>query len=220
MELVVLALAGGLLSLDGTSVGQFMVSRPLVAGAITGWLLGEPTTGLLVGALLELYLLVSFPSGGARFPEGATGTVVAVAAVTAVDAPGALPMGVAVGLVWGQVGGFSITLLRKLNARMVPEPTAPGAARPRAVMRAHLSAIGLDLLRGTLVTGLGVALGPLALAPVAHTWPLGLADSTGLLLVGGAASAGIFLRTLGGFRARPALFLAGVILGLLGGRLL
>lgn len=220
MELALLALAGGLLGLDGTSVGQFMVSRPLVAGAVAGWILGEPTTGLLVGAILELYLLVSFPSGGARFPEGATGTVVAVAAVTAVDAPGALPMGVAVGLLWGQVGGFSITLLRKLNARMVPEPTAPGAAKPGAVTRSHLGAIGLDFARATLVTALGAGLGPLALAPVAHAWPLGLTDSMGLLLVGGAASAGIFLRSLGGFRARPGLFLAGVVLGLLGGRLL
>ena len=79
MEIIRVSLLGGLLALDGTSVGQFMVSRPLVAGALVGWLLGDPATGVAVGAILELYLLVSFPTGGSRFPEGATATVVAVA---------------------------------------------------------------------------------------------------------------------------------------------
>ena len=79
MELALIALVGGVLALDATSVGQFMLSRPLVAGALTGWMLGDPALGLLIGTVLELYLLVSFPSGGARFPEGTTATVVAVA---------------------------------------------------------------------------------------------------------------------------------------------
>ena len=83
MELLLVSLLGGVLALDGTAVGQFMVSRPLVAGALTGWLVGSPAVGLAVGALLEAYLLVSFPSGGARYPEGATAAVVAVASAGA-----------------------------------------------------------------------------------------------------------------------------------------
>lgn len=38
MELALIALLGGGLALDATSVGQFMLSRPLVAGALTGWM--------------------------------------------------------------------------------------------------------------------------------------------------------------------------------------
>ena len=71
-ELARLALLGGLLGLDGTSAGQFMVSRPLVAGALTGWAVGDVTTGILVGAVLELFLRVSSPTGGERSPGGAT----------------------------------------------------------------------------------------------------------------------------------------------------
>lgn len=219
-ELVVLSLTGGLLALDATSVGQFMLSRPLVAGTVAGWVLGDPVTGLVVGTLLELYLLVSFPSGGARFPEGATGTVVAVAAVAAVDAPGSLPLGVAAGLLWGHLGGLSISALRRLNARLIPGADTPGRIRAREVVRAHLRSMGLDFLRGTAVTGVGAVLAVPLVRAAAPAWPLSITDSTGLLLVGGVASAGIFLRSVGGLRSRPLLLAAGLILGLLGGRLL
>jgi mannose/fructose/N-acetylgalactosamine-specific phosphotransferase system component IIC len=216
-NVLTLSLVGGVLALDATSVGQFMVSRPLVSGALTGWVMGDPRLGFLVGALLELYLLVSFPTGGARFPEGSTATVVAVASAAAVDAPGAVAIGVAAGLVWGQVGGVTITWLRRLNGHFVPEP---GAAHPERVGWAHLGAVLLDFLRGAAVTGVGVAAGRAGTRLMAQAWPLDARDSSGLLLVGGAVSAGILLRSLGGFRRRRLLFAVGLALGILGARLL
>jgi mannose/fructose/N-acetylgalactosamine-specific phosphotransferase system component IIC len=219
MELLQVTLLGGLLALDGTSVGQFMLSRPLVAGGLVGWLLGDPALGLSVGAILELYLLVSFPSGGSRFPEGATATVVAVASAVGANVPGALPLAVAVGLLWGQLGGFSITLLRQANSRLVPEPG--GVARgPFGVTSAHLLAVLLDFLRGAAMTFVGVILGRAIVQGVGGAWTLAPASSTGLLLLGGAVSVGILLRDLGGFRRRRALFLTGMALGLLGARFL
>jgi len=218
MELLQIALVGGVLALDGTSMGQFMISRPLVAGVLAGWVLGDPALGLLVGAVLELYLLVSFPSGGSRFPEGATATVVAVAVAAAVaDAPGAVPLGVAAGLIWGQVGGFTISWLRQINGRFVPQPDAK---HPDRLMAAHVGAMALDLARGMVVTLVGVVAGRWAAGFVGEAWPLGPTDSAGLLLVGGAVSAGIFLRDIGGFRRRKVLLVAGMALGLIGARFL
>jgi mannose/fructose/N-acetylgalactosamine-specific phosphotransferase system component IIC len=217
MELLQIALVGGVLALDGTSLGQFMISRPLVAGALTGWVVGDPTLGLLVGAVLELYLLVSFPSGGARFPEGATATVVAVAVAGAADSPGAVPLGVAAGLVWGQVGGFSISWLRRVNGRFVLQPDATHLDR---LMAAHVGAIVLDFVRGTVVTLVGVAAGRWGVGFFAEAWPLDPTDSAGLLLAGGAVSAGIFLRDLGGFRRRKVLLASGMALGIIGARFL
>jgi PTS system mannose-specific IIC component len=219
MEILGLSVLGGLLALDATSVGQFMVSRPLVAGALTGWALGQPALGILVGAILELYLIVSFPTGGARFPEGSTATVVAVAAAAGVTGPGALPLAIGVGLVWGQVGGATITGLRHVNARLAPEP---GDARQDAgrLVAAHLGAIALDFLRGTVVTAVGVVVGRQVVALLLGHWPLSMAASNGLLLVGGAVSAGILLRDLGGFRKRRLAFVVGLALGILGTRLL
>ena len=219
MEIVQVSLLGGLLALDGTSVGQFMLSRPLVAGALVGWALGEPALGLMVGAILELYLLVSFPTGGSRFPEGATATVVAVASAAGSSAPGALPLAVAVGLVWGQLGGFSITALRHLNARLVPEPSrAPRGSSD--VTAPHVLALLLDFARGAAVTLTGVVLGRAVIAGFGAAWDIAPATSIALLLVGGSVSAGILLRDLGGFRRRRVLLVTGMALGILGARFL
>jgi mannose/fructose/N-acetylgalactosamine-specific phosphotransferase system component IIC len=217
MEIVQLSLVGGLLALDGTAVGQFMVSRPLVAGVLVGWLLGDPVAGVAVGSILELYLLVSFPTGGARFPEGATATVVAVAATVGTD--GALPVAVAFGLVWGQLAGVSVTLMRRLNSRLVPEP-GQASPSPWGISVAHLGAVFLDFVRGAVVTLLGVIAGRAIVGGMHGSWALSSSESMGLLLVGGAASVGILLRDLGGFRRRKTLFAAGVALGIIGARFL
>lgn len=219
MELVLIALLGGGLALDATSVGQFMLSRPLVTGALTGWMLGDPALGLTIGTVLELYLLVSFPSGGARFPEATTATVVAVATASVSTAPGAIPLAIAIGLAWGQVGGFSITALRKVNGFIVPEAADPNAGASR-VAAAHLGAIVLDFLRGVLITGVGVAIGRLVVARLAVAWPLGEREGFALMLAGAAVSVGILLHDLGGFRERRVLFVAGLALGIVGVRLL
>jgi mannose/fructose/N-acetylgalactosamine-specific phosphotransferase system component IIC len=216
MEVLWISLLGGLLALDATSAGQFMVSRPLISGTVTGWALGDAATGLVVGALLELYLLVSFPSGGARFPEGATATVVAVASATAAAGTGAVALGVAIGLVWGQVGGITISVQRKLNGRFIPEP---GTAHPERVTSIHLAALAMDFVRGSAVTLVGALTGRFTVGALGPAWPLEAGDSLGLLLVGGAVSAGILLRSLGGFRRRRVLFAVGIALGVAGARL-
>ena len=213
-----LALLGGLLGLDATSVGQFMLSRPLVAGAIAGWASGDVATGMLVGAVLELFLLVSFPTGGARFPEGATATVVAVGAATASDSAAALPAAVALGLIWGQLGGATVTVLSHLNVRLTPRSDAP--VPPGRVAAGHLGAVVLDFVRATVGSAVGLLVGRLLIGPAAAAWRLHPDASLALLTAGGAVSMGILVRDSGGLRARGAWLAAGVLLGLVGGSLL
>jgi mannose/fructose/N-acetylgalactosamine-specific phosphotransferase system component IIC len=227
MEMLRLSMLGGLLGLDGTSVGQFMVSRPLVAGALTGWLSGDVSTGIAIGAILELYLLVSFPTGGSRFPEASTATVVAVGAAAPFPEVGALPIAVALGLVWGHLGGASVTLQRQLNTRLVPAPgsTSSGGPAPRGVtLRTvavrHALAVTIDFFRGAGVTAAGVAVGWVVMGVVAPTWPLDAALSHGIVMLGGAVSAGILLHDMGGFRKRRVWLAAGVAVGVVGARFL
>ncbi|MGD9019102.1 MAG: PTS sugar transporter subunit IIC, partial [Desulfuromonadales bacterium] len=58
-----------LTGLDRVAFVQFMISRPLVAGPLTGWVLGDPLTGLEVGMLLELLWLGRLPVGAAIPPD-------------------------------------------------------------------------------------------------------------------------------------------------------
>ncbi|MDH5589985.1 MAG: hypothetical protein OEZ37_08050, partial [Gemmatimonadota bacterium] len=103
---------------------------------------------------------------------------------------------------------------RRINGRIVTEePGTTATAR-------HLGAIGLDFLRGTALSVTGIVLGRTLLPPLARGWPLDGAASAGLLLAGGAVSAGILLRSLGGFRQRRILLVLGIALGIVGARFL
>lgn len=62
----VVAVAVGL---DRMAACQFMVSRPIVAAPVTGWLLGDALAGLHIGAMLELVWLARLPVGATIPPD-------------------------------------------------------------------------------------------------------------------------------------------------------
>ena len=53
----------GLLSLDVSAVGQFMLSRPIVVAPLVGFALGQPALGLEMGALIEIIWIGDLPVG-------------------------------------------------------------------------------------------------------------------------------------------------------------
>ena len=76
IDLIPLALLGGVLGLDVVSFPQAMISRPLVAATLGGALLGQASSGLLLGAALELIALETLPFGASRYPEWGSASVV------------------------------------------------------------------------------------------------------------------------------------------------
>ena len=68
---------GGIAAIDGTTFGQFMVSRPLVSATLGGWMVGAPAQGALIGMVLEIFQLTVLPVGAARYPEGGPAAVAA-----------------------------------------------------------------------------------------------------------------------------------------------
>jgi len=78
-ELLTVSFVGGLLSLDSTVFGQFMISRPIVAGPVIGWLCGDVKTGLLIGAMIELLWIGVVPVGVGVPPDSAIVCIVATA---------------------------------------------------------------------------------------------------------------------------------------------
>lgn len=85
LALVILGVAvlGGIIGLDRTAVGQFMISQPVVAGSLTGWLLGDAPAGLVIGAILELIWVLDLPIG-TFVPADATIVTVSTTAVATI----------------------------------------------------------------------------------------------------------------------------------------
>jgi mannose/fructose/N-acetylgalactosamine-specific phosphotransferase system component IIC len=217
--MILLALLGGLLALDGTSLGQVMVSRPLVAGTLAGWALGDPALGLLLGGILELYFLPVFPVGGGEFPEGGPPAVVAVATAFALPEAGGLALGALLGFLWSRLGTASILVLRRVNARLVADP-GRGEVRAGRVVGAQVAALGLDFARGGLLTLAGLTAGEALAQALRGAWPLGQSVTVGLLVLGASGPAGALLRALGGWRRRGFLFAGGLLAALAGSLLL
>lgn len=168
-----LALLGGAVALDGASVGQFMVSRPLVAATLAGWVAGDPVAGAVVGVVLEVFQLSVLPIGAARYPEGGPAAVAAAGAYAGVSSSAAALLTVVVfALAWEWVSGRSVERLRHFNVRFVPTGAPPGRLAERLV-RNHLLAIGLDFVRGALLVVLGLWVCGLLLGEAVPAWSVG-----------------------------------------------
>ena len=104
---------GAWVAADATALVQLLVSQPLVAGAITGWLWQRPEIGLELGALLQLFACGVLPLGGRTPEDFPTGTVAGVAVACAVDR--SVPLASAQGgpLLYGALVAFAVALLGK-----------------------------------------------------------------------------------------------------------
>ena len=183
---LVLLLWGTLVGLDLVSVPQMMIARPLVAGAGAGLILGDVELGLRLGVLFELFQLDVLPVGAARYPEYGPATVAAVSAGHLLTGSGGLALGALVALPVAMLGGLSLHLLRRLNARAVHrKATQIERGDTRTLVRVHVGGIVRDAVRAALVTG-----GGLAVAWVARTTIAGTLSARGMVALAVAAAAG------------------------------
>ncbi len=147
-----IAVVGGIIGLDRLAAGQFMISQPIVAGPIAGWLLGDAASGLVIGAVLELVWVLDMPVGTFLPADATIGTVSATA--VAVLATG--------GGVHLDIIGFSILLttamvpitmkvermVRMYNARFAEGAASfEGEDAERKLSRAHLSGLAVFFLK-------------------------------------------------------------------------
>lgn len=158
--LIPVAVLGGLFGLDVVSFPQAMISRPLVAATASGALLGYPGRGLVIGIALEFIALEALPFGASRYPEWGSAAVVggAVFATTPDGTPSAMSFAAVAALVTAWVGGWSMVLLRRWNARWAKRQQE-GIARGSGgtVVGLQLAGMTADLLRGGLLTFLSLA---------------------------------------------------------------
>jgi mannose PTS system EIIC component len=156
--------------LDRTAAGQFMISRPIVAAPLLGWLLGAPLTGLQVGAMVELLWLGRLPVGAAIPPDDTQVAIGAtVLAITLGSLPGhahpsfailcllvAMPLGKAGQLFDRGARHWNDVLLR--HAQVAVE-----TGHPQTAERRHLQGLGHFAISSLATYALIVAAGSLLL---------------------------------------------------------
>ncbi|MFQ6045067.1 MAG: PTS sugar transporter subunit IIC [Gemmatimonadales bacterium] len=210
---VLLLLWGTVVGLDLVTVPQVMIARPLVAGTVAGAILGDPTSGAVVGAVLELFALDVLPVGAVRYPDYGLGAV--AAAATVAGAPGSLGtgVGVAVGLVVAYLGQLGMGWTRRRNTidvRRTRESLDRGDAR--SVRMIHLRGLGRDALRAAAISTVGLLLARL----VYLGFPLPL--RTAVMLTVAVVGAGVGTAAVGAMRlSGRGIRLGWFTLGLLGG---
>ena len=193
LEALPIAMLGALLGLDVVSFPQAMVSRPIVAATLAGAFIGHPPAGLLIGVVLELIALDTLPFGASRYPEWGSAGVVggALFAAQPPGAPGALPASLLAALLTASISGWSMVVLRRIIATRLERTRDSIEMGSRdALMGLHLSGMTLDLLRGALVTTLGMIVFSSLVRAIVAIWGSESAPSRAVVVVVAAIVAG------------------------------
>ncbi|MCB0262011.1 MAG: PTS sugar transporter subunit IIC [Calditrichaeota bacterium] len=118
-----LALLISLLGLDTTIAFQVLISQPVFACSIIGWLMGDPMTGMEIGAIMQMIWLNMLPVGAASFPEGNIASMlvcVIVIRFADLDIPNTVfAVAFVYGMIVSYVGAQLTTLDRRLNTRIL-----------------------------------------------------------------------------------------------------
>lgn len=198
-EYLLAGLVSMLTGLDRVALIQIMISRPLVAAPLTGWVLGNPLVGMEIGMLLELLWLGRLPVGAAIPPDdtqvavGATVMAIGVGQLLGITGMPLVILSVLVAIPLGKFGQVFERLARHLNDRLaVSGYDALMAGNTSGMERFHL--LGLfSFAMASLATALVIVLvGGFALYSVAPLL-IGTVQETGLslqysLIMVGAAS--------------------------------
>ncbi len=124
LSIFLAAAVGALLWLDRVYIFQFLVSRPIILSPIVGLSMGDVSTGLIVGASLEL-LWLNAPPVGAYLPNdesfcAAVATPAAVFASLSMNHAAAAGLALVVCLPFALLGRAIDTWIRTMNESLLP----------------------------------------------------------------------------------------------------
>ena len=168
---VILLAVAAFVAQDTTTGPQLLVSEPLVAGSLSGWLAGDAHAGLLIGVAVQLVWCGAVPAGARLFLDVNVATVCAVFATVLVGAGQDKLLVLAVALAWViPVGllGCGLTGIHRRVCRLLVESVDETSDSGRTVALRHLTGWALAGVRGMLTVALGVPLGIIVIPAVAE----------------------------------------------------
>ena len=119
LSLLLICVVLAVLELDTTYFGQVLISRPIVAGSLIGFLSGNFFLGLQLGIFTELIYLDFMPIGGVTPPSGAISSGLAVIMGQYFGAD--IHFAFFVGIIGGLAFSFLEKECRRLRTRILPE---------------------------------------------------------------------------------------------------
>jgi len=123
MNIALLSAVISFLSLDITIAFQVLISSPIFACPLLGWLLGDVRLGFELGFIFQLLWLGRIPAGAAIVPEGNIASMIATALVLFNSESGYpnTTLGIAFmeGIVVSYLGALLTIFYRKLNGRLL-----------------------------------------------------------------------------------------------------
>jgi len=147
LKLLAVSIAGAILCLDRIVV-QAMVSRPIVAAPLIGLILGDPYTGLIVGAFIELFWIDRLPIGIYIPPNDTIAAILVTAAsiesaqLLGYRSQGLMVLAILITVPFGLLAQSSERWIGKQNERLVEEALRDASRGDvRSISRRHLTAI-------------------------------------------------------------------------------
>lgn len=145
--------------------GQSMMERPLVVGLVTGLLLGDMKTGILMGASLEALFLGNVNIGGVIAAEPVTATTMATTftIISNIDQKAAMTLAVPIGMLAAFVVMFLKNVFMNLFAPMVDK--AAQTNNQKALVGLHYGTWIIYYLIIAMISFVGILVGS---TPVNH----------------------------------------------------
>lgn len=175
LEILLISLIGGIISIDTASGWQIMISQPVVACPIIGLIFSEPQLGLLIGILLELPWLTNIPLGGVHGSEGNLGAVVATGLAIHLKMLNLNTENIIViiaimySLIVSRVGLYLVEYVRKSNLHLIHlADTAANKGDFRKITWLNLTGLFYSFLLGFGLVLVGLTAGKFVLPPLAE----------------------------------------------------
>lgn len=198
------------------ALGTSLISRPIVTGLLTGLVLGDVQTGVIMGATLELAFIGSFSVGASIPPDVVTGGIlgVAFAIISGAGTETALLLGL-------PIATFTLILKNIYLGLLIPALTHKAdsmaqVGNTRGIERIHLlSGFGLSLMLAIIVS-VSFLVGSSAVKALLEIIPAfikhGLSVATGIIPALGFA---MLARLLINKKVAPFFFLGFVLMAYL-----
>ena len=142
------SILSGLLILDKYAVGIFGLSQPLGSGLIFGFIFGDISKSITLGAYLQLLYLATLPIGRHIPPDGELGGITGLAIhVLYPDLPLSIPLFFAI--LTSLFSSYTDILFRQFNNLLYRKGVAAASQeRVGAAIRFHLLGLPVAFLRG------------------------------------------------------------------------